>query len=121
MRTTSDTAVLRKPFSSTEIPIAAISRSRWPVGGRAVASLVGAAVAPADTLLNELAAHDHARAAAGDHRDIALPRLLGGRLGRLQIGAGDDRAQHDAPPGHRPRRTETAGKSASRRAPTAGA
>src|SRR2546430_4401690 len=104
MRTMSDTAVLRKPFSSTEIPIAAISRSWWPVGGRAVASLVGAAVAPADTLLNELAAHDHARAAAGNHRDIALPRLLGRPLGRLQIGTGDERAQHHALHGPRKRR-----------------
>src|SRR5947207_15494492 len=120
MRTTSDTAVLRKPFSSIEVPIAAFRRWRWPAGRGRPDSSGGAAVAAAGTLPAELAADDDARAASRDHRDVALPRRLGRRVGRLQIAARDDRAQHDALLGHSKRRAETAAYAASERDPRVG-
>src|SRR5438132_8027330 len=137
MRTTSATAVLRNPFSSIEAAIAARSRSRCAstreasAPGAATSGVAApgaggsprrAAVAGAGTLGGgALAANDDARAVARDHRDVALTRAFGRRVGRLEVDALHDRAQHDTLLGHRKRRAEAAADASAEGDPRVGA
>ena len=63
------------------------------------------------------ARHHDLRALRGDHRDVAVPRPLGARVGRRQVGAPGDRLEHHALLGHGQRGAQAAADAAAERDP----